>query len=1346
MLLLVVSGLLAMPGAVKGPVRSAGSFLAPAGFNVPTPNYKDIVQHNPIAYTSDPAKQNEPILKTSAPAVEELPKGRHDRVILEGKVGCNFTDTCIVLDFNMDPGGGAVSPCDTGGVSVWQWGPDPNSPEIACDEVPVTNVWATTPGANYPVDAGERLIFGPFEITPDCDWMEICHYYDTEMGWDGGNVKISRDGGATWQLIYPEGGYPGIINSNTSYYAWCVDSQPGFTGNSVSYVKDCFDLSAYIGQTVLIAFDFGSDESMTYTGWDIKWLILGHAEELPPIPPCAIVDTCGPYNYGDWIGDMAYNPNTGTIYQVEVGGNNGIFEWDPVNCAIVSYCSNVPWPTSQRGIAYDPYCDVLFVGGWNQDVIYVVTPPPNCQLLNIIRSPVRGISGLAFDDICRTLWVMTNSSPDLLTEIDYRNGNIVSGPFQVNWCSPSSGYSGAGLSFDAEGYLIAVEQGANILTILDQMGNAVGCCSLYTPTSYGWGVGHVDGSATAWVSQVSPSDWMNYEWALPAFTPPTWSCHMTPPTSCFAFIPPPSQCVLDSTCFIYDFNEDTWGWMDIAPMDPCSAAWQWGPDTLVGPYACDSVPITNVWGTYLNTDYPSNAGHSLLSPPITLEDSCVVMELCHWYDIETYFDGGNVKVSNDGGITWYILFPCNGYPEDQISLANCFLYGQPGFSGNSGGWVKDYFDLSAFAGQTIQIRFDFGSDASFNYPGWYIKWVRIGTPGTAVDLDLIKIIWPQPVVPGMTVYDTLYAHNAGTVVIPESTTLDFVRIILRHIPGDGWDTVAVEPFSYHVDSDWPHCETRAIPTPPFDISDDACGYTYKSIVINQWLNDENPTNDTAEATFVVADSEHFYDDGTPYSAWAYYGPGNGFGVTFVTDSGVQIVGAKMYIWGSDWPVPGGNLIGVRVYEDPLVSEQPAPTPVYSRDSIVIQRGQWNYISFDDTTLISPDGVFSIFYVQQDSYPYVPGLATDQADDAPDSMQWSLYSDTTYIDTGLWDNAGDWMIRALTCPAFVGPSYVRGDANADGAINVTDAVFGLGHLFPPQFACQRAADANADDALNVSDVLYLLGHLFPLNIPAPKFCGDVDTFNTSLPCDSFPPCGYPLKAMPSSEGKASMMMGAPEYGDGEVVIPVYVESDVDFAGIQLEMSYEGEYDVRVETEGCVTEEFDYFSSYEDRGEVAFVGVYSLRPAMNGEEVEGLEAGRYRVAEIVVRGSEVPEFKVENAVLASREGYSIEPEVMLGVGEGERKPRAFALFQNVPNPFSGNTVIKYALPRDVEVELVIYNIAGQRVRTLVNGKQAAGYRAVEWNGRDDSGRPVAPGVYFCKMRAGKFEVTKKLTLLR
>ena len=64
----------------------------------------------------------------------------------------------------------------------------------------------------------------------------------------------------------------------------------------------------------------------------------------------------------------------------------------------------------------------------------------------------------------------------------------------------------------------------------------------------------------------------------------------------------------------------------------------------------------------------------------------------------------------------------------------------------------------------------------------------------------------------------------------------------------------------------------------------------------------------------------------------------------------------------------------------------------------------------------------------------------------------------------------------------------------------------------------------------------------------------------------------------------------------------------------------------------------------------------------------------------------------------------------------------------------------------MELVIYNVVGQRVRTLVNGRQRAGYKGVKWDGGNDAGRRVGPGVYFYKLKAGEFEAIRKMVLLR
>jgi hypothetical protein len=91
-------------------------------------------------------------------------------------------------------------------------------------------------------------------------------------------------------------------------------------------------------------------------------------------------------------------------------------------------------------------------------------------------------------------------------------------------------------------------------------------------------------------------------------------------------------------------------------------------------------------------------------------------------------------------------------------------------------------------------------------------------------------------------------------------------------------------------------------------------------------------------------------------------------------------------------------------------------------------------------------------------------------------------------------------------------------------------------------------------------------------------------------------------------------------------------------------------------------------------------------------------------------------------------------------------ATVLDQNRPNPFNPSTEVGYRLGSDARVSLRIYDISGKLVRTLVDAPQTAGAYAVTWNGRDDKGRSVSSGVYFYKLRAGKFSQTRRMMLLK
>jgi len=89
---------------------------------------------------------------------------------------------------------------------------------------------------------------------------------------------------------------------------------------------------------------------------------------------------------------------------------------------------------------------------------------------------------------------------------------------------------------------------------------------------------------------------------------------------------------------------------------------------------------------------------------------------------------------------------------------------------------------------------------------------------------------------------------------------------------------------------------------------------------------------------------------------------------------------------------------------------------------------------------------------------------------------------------------------------------------------------------------------------------------------------------------------------------------------------------------------------------------------------------------------------------------------------------------------------ALLGSYPNPFRNETNISFNLKADNKVALEIYNLKGQKVRTLVNGKTKSGTHNITWKGDDDKGNPVASGVYYFKMNSGKYTSSKKMILLK
>jgi hypothetical protein len=112
------------------------------------------------------------------------------------------------------------------------------------------------------------------------------------------------------------------------------------------------------------------------------------------------------------------------------------------------------------------------------------------------------------------------------------------------------------------------------------------------------------------------------------------------------------------------------------------------------------------------------------------------------------------------------------------------------------------------------------------------------------------------------------------------------------------------------------------------------------------------------------------------------------------------------------------------------------------------------------------------------------------------------------------------------------------------------------------------------------------------------------------------------------------------------------------------------------------------------------------------------------------------------------WAMKVETTVGVEQENRNviPNNFGLNQNYPNPFNPVTNISFTLPSQEFAKLVVYDLAGHEVRTLVNSSFGTGEHTVTWNGLGNDGNLMPSGVYFYRLEAGEFSETRKLVLLK
>ena len=167
------------------------------------------------------------------------------------------------------------------------------------------------------------------------------------------------------------------------------------------------------------------------------------------------------------------------------------------------------------------------------------------------------------------------------------------------------------------------------------------------------------------------------------------------------------------------------------------------------------------------------------------------------------------------------------------------------------------------------------------------------------------------------------------------------------------------------------------------------------------------------------------------------------------------------------------------------------------------------------------------------------------------------------------------------------------------------------------------------------------------------------------------------------------------------------------------------------------DLDYYAVYRSMDPEFLPGEESMIGSSEGSEfsddVEELGDYYYAVTAFDVHENESDPSELVNVTLLSLEDiYGL--------------PKEYALHQNYPNPFNPTTTLRYDLPEDATVSVVIYDMVGRQVRTLVSSQTSAGYHSIMWNATNNKGQSVSAGLYLYTIQSGDFRQVRKMVLLK
>lgn len=238
---------------------------------------------------------------------------------------------------------------------------------------------------------------------------------------------------------------------------------------------------------------------------------------------------------------------------------------------------------------------------------------------------------------------------------------------------------------------------------------------------------------------------------------------------------------------------------------------------------------------------------------------------------------------------------------------------------------------------------------------------------------------------------------------------------------------------------------------------------------------------------------------------------------------------------------------------------------------------------------------------------------------------------------------------------------------------------------------------------------------------------------------------PSNSVVESAGTVDFSLAQPTINETEIVeIPVQISSSVDVRGVQMVLDIDQDvYEVQAVEKMPIAQNMTLVQRYTNN---------KLSLLLVDKNGKSIPTGAFDLVKIPLKikdGNADAPIAIEYAVAADKNGAGLTASYEQSTIKGVPVPKTFALYQNSPNPFNMSTTIYYDVPgegKSEHVELSVFNIKGQLVKTLVSGQKQAGSHTIQWDGTDMTSQFVSTGIYFYRLKSKGVVLTKKLAVTK